>query len=363
MSLTEVLMYRREVTAAMAVALAVIALTFLLPGCGKLKNQGEAPPNFAPEVYLANIPIDSSAFLANPEIHWYATDRDGYITKYRYKVVTFANLPKDNGNVCPDCYVEASKQDDFADWTVIVVADVPVSTSGTVRLFAADNPDSFVSQCFFIQAEDNFGARSDVVYRVFKRANHLPDTRVQLARGPYIAGTCSPECTQISGISVQWEGSDLLDYPGKQPDFEYEWEVYGPFDGEMVNDSTLVVDTNGIIWENFLVDHSWNRDSTDVWTTQKSASLSRLFRGVGSTGVTLSGYFVFKVRARDDAYAPDPTPAIAAFEAIQPGCERGILLIDNSNYTNKSPGQLWGDCTYQHCDDFNGNLTTERYFP
>lgn len=366
MSLTEVLMYRREVRAAIMALLAVIVLAFLLPGCGKLKNQGPVPPNFPPEVFLANIPIDSSAWLSNPTVHWYGTDRDGYITLYRYDVVTFDSMPtNDNGQLCPECYLEQARQNGYEGWEVLSVDKDPVSTSAKVRLYAAEDPTVFLEQYFFVQAEDNFGARSEVKYRVFKRANHVPDTRVHMSFGPFIAGTCSDACTQISGISVQWEGSDLLDYPGKQPDFEYEWNVYGPFGGTMVDDTTIVVDTEGVIWDNFLVDHSWNSDSTDVWTTQTATSLTRLFRGVGSGGTdsTLSGFFVFKVRSRDDAYAPDPTPAISAFEAIQPGCERGIMLIDNSHYSNKIPGQLWGDCAKQNCDDFGGDLNEQVYFP
>jgi len=353
LSTLEVLMYRREIKATFAVAVAVLALAFLLPGCGELNNSGDPPPNFPPKVFLANIPIDSASFLFNPEIHWYATDRDGYITKYRYNVVTFDDMVFDGGNVCPECYIEQSRQNGYQGWTEIVVGEVPVSTSGTVRLFAHENPDSFVSQCFFIQAEDNFAARSEVVFRVLKRANHLPDTEVQSIESPVIAGTCSESCFQLSGISVQWSGSDELDYPGKQPDFEYYWAVYGPFEE--------VDDTVGIIWDNYEVDHSWNRDSTDVWTTSTFGSLTNLFRGLDSIDSTLMGYFVFKVTCRDDAFAEDPTPAVSVFEAIQPACERGILLIDNSLYWPHTPGTLWAEC--DPCCTFGGELMTERYFP
>ncbi|MBU2625182.1 MAG: hypothetical protein KKG33_06445 [candidate division Zixibacteria bacterium] len=346
-------MYRREIEATSAVALAVLALVFLLPGCGELSNNGDPPPNFPPKVFLANIPIDSASFLFNPEIHWYATDRDGYITKYRYDVVTFDDMMFDGDNVCPECFIEASRQNGYQGWTEIVVKEVPVSTSGTIRLFAHENPDSFVSQCFFIQAEDNFGARSEVVFRVLKRANHLPDTRVDSIPSPVIAGTCSESCFQLSGISVRWSGSDLLDYPGKQPDFEFHWTVYGPFED--------VDDTVGIIWDNYEVDHSWNRDSTDIWTSSTFGSLTNLFRGLGSADSTLTGYFVFKVACRDDAFAVDPTPAVSVFEAIQPACERGILLIDNTGYWKHSPGALWGECGT--CCTYGGDLMTGRYFP
>lgn len=353
MSSLEVLMYRRDIRAASAVAIAVLALAFLLPGCGELENSGDPPPNFPPKVFLANIPIDSASFLFNPEIHWYATDRDGYITKYRYSVVTFDNMTFDGQNVCPECYVEESRQNGYQGWTEIVVDQVPVSTSGTIRLFAHENPDSFVSQCFFIQAEDNFAARSQVVFRVLKRANHLPDTEVSAIPSPVIAGTCSDACTQLSGIPVQWEGSDLLDYPGKQPDFEYSWEVYGPFEE--------VDDTIGIIWDDYEVDHSYSSDSSDVWTRSTFGSLRNLFRNLDAVDSTLTGYFVFKVRCRDDAFAADPTPAISVFEAIQPACERGILLIDNSNYAQHTPGALWGECG--QCCEFGGDLMKQRYFP
>ncbi len=339
-----------------ALMLLSLAVFIVVAGCGKLEKKGPTPPNFAPEAYLANVPVDSAKFLANPTVHWYATDRDGYVTMYRYSVQKTDDYPD------PEEFIEQSRQNGWEDWVDVPVATGEVSTSGQIRLFAAAEPDSFVDQFVFVMAVDNFGAESNVPYRLFSRANHAPGTEVFLSRGPFITGSCRASQAQNIGIPVQWEGSDTLDYPGRQPDFEYAWEVYGPFDSRIDTtidgkDTTYIVipDTIGIDWKDRLIDQSYSNLTNSKWTFDQFATLFNLFGDVAQDGVTLFGAFVFQVRTRDDAFVEDATPATMTFQALKPACERDVMLLDVTAYT---PG-AGGLC--DACGD--GNLMEDRYHP
>jgi len=346
----------RGLTALLLLSLAAI---MFFAGCGKLENKGPTPTNAAPIAYLANVPVDSASFLANPTVHWYATDRDGYITMYRYAVQTVNDYPD------PEAYIEESRQNGWEDWTDVIVETGSISTSGQIRLFAAESAENFVEQYVYIMAVDNFGAESNVPYRLFSRANHAPGTEVSLSRGPWITGSCRASQAQNIGIPVQWEGSDTLDYPGKQPDFEYAWELFGPFDSyidtTIINPGTdevdtiysVIPDTAGINWDSYLLYESYSDLTSSKWTFNQFATLYNLFGDAAVEGVTLFGAFVFKVRTRDDAYVEDPTPAISTFQALKPACERDLMLLDLTTYT-KNAGGLCDGCG-------PGNLREDRY--
>jgi len=336
-------------------------------GCGNLEKKGPTPANFSPVIYLANVPIDESSFLANPTVHWYATDKDGFITMYRYAVKTTDEYAD------PNDFIALSEQNGFEDWIEITVKTGEVSTSGQIRLFASANPDSFVNQFVYVQAMDNFGSLSNVAYRKFNRANHAPNTRSAVGIGPHLTGSCVPSQAQNIGIAIQWEGSDSLDYPGRQPDFEYAWEIYGPFDSYLqydtisVNDQdvevvSVVPDTVGIVWEDHLIEQSYDDMTNSKWTFSTFAQLFDLFRNVPSSNETLFGGFVFKVRTRDDAFVEDPTPSISTFQALNPKCERGILVLDLTKYECTPLGGLVGNCPGVEAK-IGFNLVEEYYHP
>ncbi len=318
-------------------AVVLLATAWLVTGCGKLDNKGSEPENAPPEVFLANIPIEDSEWWRNPVIHWYATDEDGYVTKYRYAVIQCDSVD----NV--DDFMEESRKSKFRDWETVDVSAGNVSTSGTIWLYADPVCDScWVCDYFFIQAEDNFGDQSNILYRQFLRGNHAPETFLTTPRGAQVTGSCCEYQTQTLGITVMWEGEDTLDYPGRQPDFYFSWDVYGPFTGEFDSLGAARPDTQDVIWEQWVVDSSWNDRTQSRWVMDEAVTLRNLFRNVPSTGETTFGYFVFKVRTRDDAYVADPTPAIGTFMAIQPECELGILLIDMTSYGVSGLGSLYG---------------------
>jgi hypothetical protein len=355
-----------------AVLVAVFASAWLLPGCGELKNKGEVPENAAPVCSLVNTPTDSAVFARNEPIYWYASDRDGFIVRYKYAVVKTEDLPVDESTMLPDydAFIAASRAADFDYdyWDFNIPTDDPPtetgqSTSELVRLYADKECETCrIEQAFFVVAQDNFGAWSNVPYRIFFRTNHPPDTEIETRAsalfGPHYAGTCIEGLGQVSsGISVSWSGSDVLDYPGRQPDFEYEWKVFGPFDSiigynedEFDDDS---VDYSNYTSEEDLVLSSCDADPQGCWTTRTFATLTDLFRNLDFPDQTIVGYFVFQVTTQDDAFVPDPTPAHGVFKAIQPACERKILLIDFTRW-GAQPASLWGDCT--PCGSFGGEL-------
>jgi hypothetical protein len=324
----------------LAVAIGLLAAACLLSGCSKLNNKGTPPPNSAPEMFLANVPIEDSEWWRNPVVHWYATDEDGYVTKYRHIVLKAEDVPD------PMLFIELSQANGFEGWTVVDVAAGETSTSGTIWLYADQNCDTcLIRDYFFIQAEDNFGSQSNVVYRYFNRGNHAPETFLEVRPGPWVTGSCCDRQFGTLGIPVSWSGEDTLDYPGRQPDFYYSWEVYGPFTG--YTDSLGVhPDTDGVDWEQYIIETSWDERSNAPWVMDESVLLYNLFRDNPSVGKTVNGYFVFKVRTRDDAYVADPSDAIGAFMAIQPACEKDVMVVDMTRYGLPGPGSLYdgGNC-------------------
>lgn len=349
-------MMSKRMAVRVTLLIALLAVMCVLSGCGKLENKGPVPSNSPPVVSLANVPINDSEWLRNPEMHWYATDRDGYVTKYRYSVMREENVSD------PEAYVDLSQKNGYQGWTTLTVETGVSSTSGVIRLFAHEDPDSFVSQYFFIEAEDNFGAQSNVEYRRLKRSNHPPETYVDMSQGPYITGSCCEEFAYNLGVPVQWHGEDTLDYPGRQPDFEYKWCVYGPFTGEwdQEGDSIISIDTMGIVWGDYVIYCSSSDDSTNIWTMDQNEMLVDLFRDVPSVGETVWGLFIFEVSSRDDAFVLDPTPAMAGFMALQPECEKDLLFVDLNKYSTFGPGSLYNGCP---CREFAGKLTEEVYYP
>ena|GEM_PF-4549287 len=325
----------------LAVAVTLLAAACLLSSCSKLDNKGTPPPNSAPEMFLANVPIQDSEWWRNPVIHWYATDEDGYVTKYRHAVVRAEDMPEEDG--VPNCslFIELAQANGFEGWTVVDVSAGETSTSGTIWLYAEQNCDTcLIRDYFFIQAEDNFGSQSNVEYRYFNRGNHSPETFLEVGAGPWVTGSCCDLQFGTLGIPASWSGEDTLDYPGRQPDFFYSWEVYGPFTG-YTDSLGIHPDTGGVDWGQYVIESSWNEQTGTPWVMDQATVLYNLFRDNPSVGMTVAGYFVFKVRTRDDAYVADTSDAIGAFMAIQPACEYDVMVVDMTRYGLPGPGSLY----------------------
>jgi len=350
--------------------LAALLVVAALVGCDFLEpdRSGNPVENVRPEVFVVNVPPDSAQFSRNPDLNWYATDIDGYITSFRYSVVVESMMVINGNQVTPDVFIEQATDEQFGWTTLPVNLDNPQSMA-TVRLYAnRDFPvDSFVSQFFFIQAEDDRNGMSDIKYRKYSRNNHYPNTKFRPNKY-YInakdAGSPAP------GIGLTWLGSDSVDWGRADPPLEYEWRLYGPFD-------TLSPIYVKIVKENCIYDPTvdsligcinvpvldienlpeavggaaqpimssqgpnFANDSNDVWVTDNQVNLYGVFDELVPPLSETSKYkFIFWVRARDDAFVPDPTPAFGQFNVFEALFERPIAIFDETGYTTTNG--RWG---------------------
>ncbi|MFQ5608537.1 MAG: hypothetical protein ACE5GA_11365, partial [Candidatus Zixiibacteriota bacterium] len=102
---------------------------------------------------------------------------------------------------------------------------------------------------------------------------------------------------------------------------------------------------------NRLVRSSFNPLTGDQWVANRSELFFKVFdidplvdaQIVGDT--TRENTFVFWVRARDDAFVPDPTPAFGLFNVIEARHERDIMVIDMSKLgLNFNINGIWTPC-------------------
>jgi len=341
--------------------LVVLLFVAAFLGCSSLEpsRSGTAISNQAPEMFIVNIPPDGAQFSRNPELRWYATDKDGFIDFFRYAVVV-ESLMVINGNpVSPEAFAENATDAQFGWDTLRVSLDNPQSTA-TIRLYAnIDFPvDSFVDQYFFIQAQDDKGAKSLIKFRQYSRNNHYPNTRFRA--GLYYINA-KDASSPAPGINVSWQGFDSTDWGRATPPLEYEWRLYGPFE---FSDPVYVK----IVKENCIYDptgdsfvacinvpvldldnlppavqnvpqpliHSkgpnYANDPTDVWVSESNTTIYNVYQNL-QLDTTSQYKFIFWVRSRDDGYVPDPTPSFGQFPVYEAKFERPIMLLDETYYT------------------------------
>lgn len=348
------------------ISLTVITALFLFAGCSP-DRKGTALENQSPQVFMVNIPPDGASFSRNPELNWYATDIDGYITLFRYAVIRETDLKINSELVDVETFAAEATDGDFGWDTLKVDLDHPQSTA-TIRLYAdtVSPVTNFVTQYFFVQAQDDAGAKSEIVYRPYSRNNHYPNTH--LARIGYsinAVDTSSP----APGIIVSWDGADSTDYGRVKPPLEYEWRLYGPFDKNATIDSTFrytdSIYAPGTGWRHtdsaYVLDlgqlpdayggveqpvarsegPKYKTDPNDVWVTDLHTTIYDVFKDVEPPlEVTSEFKFVFWVRTRDDGYLPDPTPAFRVFMVANAKFERPVAVLDGTVYT-RSDGWLY----------------------
>jgi len=215
------------VVALAALGLLLIALSALyLAGCTDTLD-GEVYENQKPVVHFANIPPEGGRFSRNETVYWYGTDPDGLIDYYRYYVAKVSDI----GFMAPEDYI--LKVSD-SDWIEIDIdsAQTNPQTENIIPLAADfDDPvNTYVSQWIFLQAFDMEGLGSDIVFRLFSRNDHPPETRIlpiPPTSLPFVNGDSGGV---VTGVKLGWSGSDRLDYPEADwPPFEFEWRLYGPY--------------------------------------------------------------------------------------------------------------------------------------
>jgi len=370
---------RIQITIALAILLAgYLSLAVLyLAGCTDSLN-GEVYANQKPIVYFANIPPEGQKTGRNLIVYWYGTDRDGLIGSYRYYVATVADV----GSAAPEDYILAVPE---SEWTYIDV-DPALSdphTQNTIVLTADlnDPVNSFIAQWVFIQAFDMEGFGSDIVFRLYSRNDNPPETGILdfSTRIPFVDGDSGGI---VTGVRLNWDGSDPIDYPREPPTLEFQWRLYGPYDsstfarlvdsfvrpvyvgrdGRLYNlgdsvefcDSlpsgtqctTIVVtattpassygklevkffvDDPDFINDpalNLPVDSSFN--GVDSWITNKTTTIYNVYRNY-FTDTTVQMRFIFWIRSRDDAYVADLVPDFDNFPVISPRYERDVAVLD-----------------------------------
>lgn len=365
-------------------ALATVSVVAILSISCTKRLDGELNPNQKPVVYFVNIPPAGHKFSRNPEVHWVGTDSDGLIAYFRYHVATSVDL---NG-MDPMDYIAAVAGNDWIRLDVDPKGPDPM-TSNIVAM-SADLTDpvlTYVDQYVFLQAYDEEGLGSDIIYRVFSRNDNPPNSFVfgfKPVDTPFVNSVVPGGI--ITGVKLHWIGEDLIDYPNDPPPFEFDWRLYGPFydeDMEVIRDSfqnSVYVTNDGGVYrmgdtvircDTFYVEDTsgssfteacdtlvvnpltptsafgeleayFRVDDTDFvtspynavqqsegWVTKTFDTLWNVFAGKESD-TTVQMTFIFWLRSRDDAQVPDLVPFFREIPVIDPRYERDIAVIDFS---------------------------------
>ncbi|HUV31046.1 MAG TPA: hypothetical protein VMY05_08180 [Acidobacteriota bacterium] len=266
--------FRKAAVAALLGITILAMLSLYVPGCTD-RLSGEKTPNQAPVVWFVNVPPEDSRTSTNPIINWVGQDIDGQVVMFRYVVFTEQEiidtyydgippvLPLDSASVqpfvdealmkledigCDTVYEEtAGGIDTVIDcdtteiWTYLEVdpqAGDP-KTSNIIPMSAevSDPVRVLIRQYIFVQAFDEQGLGSEIIFRAFDRNDNPPDTRIiGFLGGPFINAESSGG--SVTGVHMRWQGSDIVDFPTDPPPFEFEWRLYGPYLSDTINDST-----------------------------------------------------------------------------------------------------------------------------
>lgn len=238
----ELMMKLREVVLRPALLFAIGTVLLLAAsmqwGCSD-RVKGTAYVNQKPVVHFVNVPPDSTRTSRNPLVHWVGADADGQIKQFRYVVVLWDSMKIDDSTYyTPGEYAAGELQSlPQSRWTYLDVVTDPVpdpQTQGIVRMSASlgDPVNTYVPQYVYLQAIDDRGAHSDVVWKLMFRNDNPPETRVQAIdydeyNNPFINAQTSGGL--VTGMRLRWYGEDLLDYPVDPPPFQFQWKLFGPY--------------------------------------------------------------------------------------------------------------------------------------
>jgi|GEM_PF-5284230 len=313
------------------------AFAVLILACLGLKCNvnGNRPANLPPSVSFANIPNEGTTFTNQPLVHWFGKDLDGYVAQYQYVVfkasqIQLLDYDADSilgvepgfiaflKSIPPDQWEDsltkigktlASMGEEIVKPVKLVTQSGSGQTQDRITLFASKNPADVILQFLFLRAVDNANAVSDVKNRKFFRTNNPPNTKIDF-NNLEVYYSLSDSTRTWKGINIAWGGTDSIDYPTGDAPLEFFWELFylGANSADTLNPDT----TNPVAV-------SFDPDDGDKWVTTKTTVLP--------TGL-ITGYYMFRVRSRDDAFIPDPTPARSIFYVVKPTFEKNVLLVD-----------------------------------
>ena len=313
--------------------------------------EGTRPGNLAPLVKFSNIPQDGTTFTSQPTVNWFGKDLDGYVDKYQYIVFKASQIDSLGpilgyglgvypNNAVNDTFIAFLNSIAGTKWldTLIEVGDqlqalgekevVPVElttnqgagqTSAKVQLFASTDPQEVILQFLFLRAVDNLGLTSSIIFRTFSRTNNPPNSSIDF-NNKEVYYSLSDSTRTWFGIDMSWGGKDSIDYPLGEPPLEFFWELFylGPDASDTLNPDT----TN-------LIGVSFDPEDGDKWVKEKGGKLPLGLQ---------TGYHMFRVRARDDAFIEDASPARSIFYVISPTFPKDVLLVDITTFFNNFTG-------------------------
>ncbi len=208
----------------------LLASLAILPSCTNTLK-GEQTANQKPIVQFVNIPPAGQRFSHNPEVYWVGNDRDGQISYYRYFVAVVDSAGGTNDSAM--AFIHALND---TMWTYVDIdPTVPDPHTANIIPLTANlkNPvNDYVPQYVFLQAFDNEGAGSDIVYRVLNRNDNPPETNISYfdPRAPFVNAVFPGGI--VTGLRLTWGGSDRKDYDElglTAPPFQFEWKLFGPY--------------------------------------------------------------------------------------------------------------------------------------
>ena len=341
----------------------------MLSGCGKLERKGTVPENSPPIVYFSNIPPpESTYFSMNPEIHWYGTDADGFVAAFQYavmvkdSVISFGGLDELKSylhDIAPDSSSWVN-QTQLRNMTGVHVVAEPGGHVGTVKMYADMDPDIYTPQYILVRGVDNRGGVSEVISRMYWRNNHRPEAFFDVPEGVigYYAYCLEETTATWKGIEVSWYGLDTADYPeiNYQPDFEFKWDLVGPFADSLDMDSTKVVQYS------LRCDTIAGEEICSRWVFDKSYVFKNLenFSGLGY------GWYRLRLRARDDASVSTDTVTTFLLKIYKPQfryadqSRKTVLLVDATVYGGNPGGVSPSDAGQLVRDFYHEALTSLR---
>lgn len=356
-------------------------------GC-TVKNKGVAHENSAPRVFFSTVPVAGTVFTKPDQFFWFALDKDGYIIEFQYALIPdsplirLASAPPGKEDSVVRAFLKARPVDSDTIWHWVSVDNI--QGNGQTDTIALPTTSQFASDTatrnsvVFVRARDDrqalstdplpaaknaadsakfdlmFAANpSAIAWRHFGRKNRPPRTHFRSI------GVCNKSPISSSGliptfytrdfntydtsafmkvghcgITIEWFGSDSADYPNQeQPPLDYFWELYGPFPSSQ---TAGAADTTKL-WASSTYPIRYPGTGPTSRRTFTSATSVTFFglRGFDTLTNFRSGFYHFRVRARDDANVVSPlaNASTNTFRVFYPQFDRDILLAHKATFS------------------------------
>ncbi|MEE9443183.1 MAG: Ig-like domain-containing protein [candidate division Zixibacteria bacterium] len=321
------------------------------------------PPHIDSNITSTNYTPDSLEYLTT--YFWGVVAKDNHdheVSSPTWSFTTCAEIdnvnptavityPYDEGSVTDSVTIKADAWDNFEVAEVIFYLDGVINSNDSIAPWESFWDAGGVTpgsrhniQAVAVDSSGNQGW-SEMIFVYILDENHAPQTFlygwIKYINSP------GPE-SQLPGIYFMWFGSDSLDWGANNPNMEFEWRLYGPYETNVpppiytvtegnyifptVNLSELQDPVNGINQpikrskgDNFAF------DTTDVWVRDTSEIIYDVFSEIESD--TTFGYrFIFWIRARDDQHMIDTIPMAVAIYVFEPKYENEIAVLDETGY-------------------------------